>query len=338
MYNANREFSGSSRIRSHLFSCGLGCAYDPGRRAAESAGQGELPRPACRGAQGSARSSQCVLIRGAVLCPELRRMSKESMNAQPTTTTAETSASDPGPQTGQGGLQAGLKNRHLSMIAIGGVIGAGLFVGSGAGIAAAGPGILLSYALVGLHGRPRDADAGRDGRRRPDLRLLLRLRRPGARPLGGLLDRLALLVLLGRGARGRGDRRCRDPGGLDTGRPAVGLGADRDGGAHRAPTWSRSAPTASSSSGSRGSRSSRSPPSSSSACSRSSALLPGSDNAGAGLGQSDRRTAASCPTVRARSSPVCCWSSSPSWAARSSPWPPASPRTRSAPSPRPPTA
>jgi GABA permease len=50
---------------------------------------------------------------------------------------------------GQSGLQAGLKNRHLSMIAIGGVIGAGLFVGSGTGIAAAGPGILLSYALVG---------------------------------------------------------------------------------------------------------------------------------------------------------------------------------------------
>ena len=48
------------------------------------------------------------------------------------------------------GLQAGLKNRHLSMIAIGGVIGAGLFVGSGSGIAAAGPGILISYALVGV--------------------------------------------------------------------------------------------------------------------------------------------------------------------------------------------
>ncbi|WBO66354.1 amino acid permease [Streptomyces camelliae] len=47
------------------------------------------------------------------------------------------------------GLQAGLKNRHLTMIAIGGVIGAGLFVGSKAGIATAGPGILLSYALVG---------------------------------------------------------------------------------------------------------------------------------------------------------------------------------------------
>ncbi|MGJ5751425.1 gamma-aminobutyrate:proton symporter (AAT family) [Streptomyces puniciscabiei] len=47
------------------------------------------------------------------------------------------------------GLQAGLKNRHLSMIAIGGVIGAGLFVGSSSGIATAGPGILLSYAIVG---------------------------------------------------------------------------------------------------------------------------------------------------------------------------------------------
>ncbi|MYW65722.1 amino acid permease [Streptomyces sp. SID8379] len=50
---------------------------------------------------------------------------------------------------GGDGLKAGLKNRHLSMIAIGGVIGAGLFVGSGSGIAAAGPAILVSYALVG---------------------------------------------------------------------------------------------------------------------------------------------------------------------------------------------
>ncbi|XUL88128.1 amino acid permease [Streptomyces galilaeus] len=53
------------------------------------------------------------------------------------------------PKTDGSGLQAGLKNRHLSMIAIGGVIGAGLFVGSSSGIATAGPGILLSYALVG---------------------------------------------------------------------------------------------------------------------------------------------------------------------------------------------
>jgi len=36
------------------------------------------------------------------------------------------------------------------MIALGGAIGAGLFVGSGLGIAAAGPGILLSYLLAGV--------------------------------------------------------------------------------------------------------------------------------------------------------------------------------------------
>ncbi|MFF7228472.1 amino acid permease [Streptomyces sioyaensis] len=70
------------------------------------------------------------------------------------TTTAVPPVGDPGGGATGGqspdGLQAGLKNRHLSMIAIGGVIGAGLFVGSGAGIAAAGPGILLSYALTGL--------------------------------------------------------------------------------------------------------------------------------------------------------------------------------------------
>ncbi|MEE1753630.1 amino acid permease [Streptomyces sp. SP18CS02] len=56
---------------------------------------------------------------------------------------------EPGIPQSSDGLKAGLKNRHLSMIAIGGVIGAGLFVGSSAGIAAAGPAILLSYVLVG---------------------------------------------------------------------------------------------------------------------------------------------------------------------------------------------
>ncbi|MFD3543041.1 amino acid permease [Streptomyces sp. NPDC058662] len=47
-------------------------------------------------------------------------------------------------------LGSGLKQRHLSMIALGGVIGAGLFVGSGAGIAAAGPSIVLAYAASGV--------------------------------------------------------------------------------------------------------------------------------------------------------------------------------------------
>ncbi|MGW7489316.1 amino acid permease [Streptomyces sp. NPDC054786] len=46
-------------------------------------------------------------------------------------------------------LSHGLKQRHLSMIALGGVIGAGLFVGSGVGIAAAGPAIVLLFAGTG---------------------------------------------------------------------------------------------------------------------------------------------------------------------------------------------
>jgi len=46
-------------------------------------------------------------------------------------------------------LQKGLTERHLTMITIGGVIGAGLFVGSGAVIAATGPAAFLSYALCG---------------------------------------------------------------------------------------------------------------------------------------------------------------------------------------------
>ncbi|MFF4409449.1 amino acid permease [Streptomyces sp. NPDC001262] len=58
-------------------------------------------------------------------------------------------ATDQPPGT-ESGLSNGLKQRHLSMIALGGVIGAGLFVGSGAGIAAAGPGIVLAYAVSGL--------------------------------------------------------------------------------------------------------------------------------------------------------------------------------------------
>ena len=45
-------------------------------------------------------------------------------------------------------LQPGLKQRHMTMIAIAGVIGAGLFMGSGSVIHMAGPGAILSYVLA----------------------------------------------------------------------------------------------------------------------------------------------------------------------------------------------
>jgi GABA permease len=47
-------------------------------------------------------------------------------------------------------LKRGLKQRHLTMIAIGGVIGAGLFVGSGVVINETGPAAFLSYAVTGV--------------------------------------------------------------------------------------------------------------------------------------------------------------------------------------------
>ncbi|MGC5001046.1 amino acid permease [Streptomyces sp. DT203] len=56
---------------------------------------------------------------------------------------------DAPPPTQQEPLSHALKQRHLTMLGLGGVIGAGLFVGSGAGIAVAGPGIVVSYLIAG---------------------------------------------------------------------------------------------------------------------------------------------------------------------------------------------
>ena len=47
-------------------------------------------------------------------------------------------------------LGAGLKVRHLTMMGLGSAIGAGLFLGTGTGIATAGPAILVSYAIAGI--------------------------------------------------------------------------------------------------------------------------------------------------------------------------------------------
>jgi GABA permease len=53
--------------------------------------------------------------------------------------------SDPAPE-----LAKSLRSRHVAMISIGGIIGAGLFVGSSAAIASIGPAIVASYVLAGL--------------------------------------------------------------------------------------------------------------------------------------------------------------------------------------------
>lgn len=48
------------------------------------------------------------------------------------------------------GLSRNLANRHIQLIAIGGTIGVGLFLGSAKAIHNAGPGLLLAYAVGGL--------------------------------------------------------------------------------------------------------------------------------------------------------------------------------------------
>ncbi|MBT1103174.1 amino acid permease [Streptomyces sp. Tu10] len=78
------------------------------------------------------------------------------MHEVPPPTSTSTPAPAPAPAPGPSSsavpaepLSHGLKQRHLTMLGLGGVIGAGLFVGSGAGIAVAGPAIVVSYLIAG---------------------------------------------------------------------------------------------------------------------------------------------------------------------------------------------
>ena len=47
-------------------------------------------------------------------------------------------------------LHRELSNRHIQLIAIGGAIGTGLFLGSGQTIALTGPSLLFTYMIIGM--------------------------------------------------------------------------------------------------------------------------------------------------------------------------------------------
>ncbi len=79
------------------------------------------------------------MVRAGVICHNRTRVETAPANAPP-------------PDSGDiapSGLRRTLRTRHMQMIALGGVIGAGLFVGSGVVVQSAGPGAVLSFALTG---------------------------------------------------------------------------------------------------------------------------------------------------------------------------------------------
>jgi aromatic amino acid transport protein AroP len=53
-------------------------------------------------------------------------------------------------QASPGQLRRGLKNRHIQLIALGGAVGTGLFLGVAHTVAMAGPSVILGYAIAGV--------------------------------------------------------------------------------------------------------------------------------------------------------------------------------------------
>ncbi|MFE7131657.1 amino acid permease [Streptomyces sp. NPDC057638] len=60
------------------------------------------------------------------------------------------SAGTPHVDAGDAGYSKDLKSRHINMIAIGGAIGTGLFLGAGGRLAGAGPSLAIAYAVCGV--------------------------------------------------------------------------------------------------------------------------------------------------------------------------------------------
>ncbi|MEN0022422.1 MAG: D-serine/D-alanine/glycine transporter, partial [Microbacterium sp.] len=64
--------------------------------------------------------------------------------------TTKRTASDTGVGDDEQHLRRALSNRHIQLLAIGGAIGTGLFMGSGKTISVAGPSVIFVYMIIGF--------------------------------------------------------------------------------------------------------------------------------------------------------------------------------------------
>ncbi|APT94145.1 L-asparagine permease [Corynebacterium stationis] len=76
-------------------------------------------------------------------------MSTTQVSGSAATTKPANSATESAITAGDGDYHKGLSTRQVNVIAIGGAIGTGLFMGAGGRLAQAGPGIVISYAICG---------------------------------------------------------------------------------------------------------------------------------------------------------------------------------------------
>ena len=130
----------------------------------------------------------------------LRAIQQERVTLNATDVTVTGSASDK--------LSKSLLARHLVMISIGGIIGAGVFVGSSAAIATIGPAVVLSYLFAGIVVYAVIRILARMAMDQPGLGSFTEYVRAGLGDGAGFVDRLAVLVVLGGGGRHRGHRRA----------------------------------------------------------------------------------------------------------------------------------
>ncbi|WP_306316613.1 MULTISPECIES: amino acid permease [unclassified Streptomyces] len=75
-------------------------------------------------------------------------MSKDAVNTA--TDASRTDASQAPADAGDAGYSKALKSRHINMIAIGGAIGTGLFLGAGGRLHDAGPALVFAYLICGV--------------------------------------------------------------------------------------------------------------------------------------------------------------------------------------------